>query len=420
MNIKIKEAGLFILLGLVAACGGGGEGEDILGGERLSTIEVSGQSMTEGNLPPNNVAVFNATNITSVSVQIGVGIPGDASVRNLETGAEICNAPSLPFRCSNLESSEPFDPSVEYEILFANDEFDPVDRNYTVITTNTELLQGQSTTQASLTAGESLVFLANDITGVALVEETGTAELEVRNIQGDTVCDFSTPSDSVCEQRGSVDRLSSGNSYEIALTAVTDSELMLTTLDTSTLSGSIFLGEVSGTIEEGESIFYLVRDITSVTLESITGDADLSVFDLAEGQLCLSENEGTFDRCINIEGGTETSQRTIERYLIQVSGFGASFFTLNPIETTIINQGTIEGLLTSTESDATLLALNISNIVYEPLFGFTVDLRILNLTTGAEVVCPSTEDLTAVVNCSVPSGDYQITLIDGVIDLSVD
>ena len=104
---------------------------------------------------------------------------------------------------------------------------------------------------------------------------------------------------------------------------------------------------INGEVAEGESLTYEVTDASNVSLESLSGDADLTIFsdEALTIATCYSVNTSALDVCEIFQSG---------RIFIRVNGDTAATFTLEAMG----NSNTVEP-----EIDATVLALN------SPAFG---------------------------------------------------
>ena len=80
-------------------------------------------------------------------------------------------------------------------------------------------------------------------------------------------------------------------------------------------------GSVTGDLIEGETRFYVVSDTSALTLESVTGDADLQIFSDAtlDDLLCTSQLQTTADACAVQQGTT---------HYVVVSAFTDASFNL--------------------------------------------------------------------------------------------
>ena len=99
---------------------------------------------------------------------------------------------------------------------------------------------------------------------------------------------------------------------------------------------------VNGVLADGESLTYEVTNASNVSLESLSGDADLTIFsdEALSTAICYSVNTSALDACEIFENG---------RIFIRVNGDSAATFTLEAMGDT----STVEP-----ESDTTVLALN--------------------------------------------------------------
>lgn len=269
------------------------------------------------------------------------------------------------------------------------------------------VLQGQEQVDTLLSAGESLVFIADDITGVVNVSTTGDSAMEVRDDTGNLVCSSlasDSPLDS-CPNLSNLNPLLPETTYEITVVALSDSESSLVTLDTPLLLDS---NTVFDTVAGGGSVFYLSNQITAVTVESAFGDTDLTLSSSETIPVCSTFSTIGINSCNNVDGSATTPIISDELYLIAFEGSVSSDFSLTTTSTpTLFDQGSFTGTVEQGVGTS-IFVQNVSTIELFTQSG-NADLLVFD-TNSTESFCESRALFSSTDSCNVATGNYEIVV----------
>lgn len=115
---------------------------------------------------------------------------------------------------------------------------------------------------------------------------------------------------------------------------------------------------ISGELADGESLTYEVTDATNVSLNSLSGDADLTIYsdEALSTTICSSNNTSAVDVCEIFQSG---------RIFIQVIGYTAATFTLEAMGGVITEEPEIVATVLALDSPAVGSLLTGERATYE-------------------------------------------------------
>jgi hypothetical protein len=184
------------------------------------------------------------------------------------------------------------------------------------------------------------------------------------------------------------------------------------------LSIQLVLGSpISGEVAEGESLTYEVVDASKIALESLSGDADLTIYgneDLS-AEICSSSNRSASDICEIFQSG---------RIFVRVVGFSASTFTLEATGDSSNPEPEIESIILALDSPVlgslliggrAIYEIDGANLIELESHSGDADLYVFNSSVfeSSNLICASalapSESTTD--SCNVPSDVGHIYLL---------
>ena len=169
-------------------------------------------------------------------------------------------------------------------------------------------------------------FLTNTSTSILLISEQGlgNADLTVFDVDMNEVC-VSTATDAVdlCTE------LVFGETYFIDVIGVADTDYRILSLNSPKLIGD---ASYSNVVPEEETFVLVGTGFSAVNLQSLTGDADLTIIDMTNNTVCFAENKANFDSCNNVDGSNTQALDREGTYIILVTGFTTAMFELQTLD----------------------------------------------------------------------------------------